>query len=173
MASSSAPQLAAENSQDYRLTVAPSGAGTEQREDSANMVENQPQQAATGPNYTFTVNLLTAVGNDPANLQVAGTGTLTLDLSDPSSVTGVWTLPTLLDNPVPFTGQAGGSREPQGLPVAFITGRTNEVSIQATFSFGSDGWSYNGTYLGGMAEMTIEDSWQYYILQGLSPPAQG
>jgi hypothetical protein len=153
------------------LTVALSGDGTEQRKDSANMVENQPQQTATGPSYTFTVNLLSAVGNDPANLQVAATGTLTFDLSDPESPTGVWTLPGLLDNPLPFTGQAGGSREPPGLPVAFITGGSpdNEAWIQATFSFGTDGWSYNGIYLGGMAAMAIEDTWQYYILQGLSP----
>lgn len=120
-------------------------------------------------NYTFAVNLLDASAN-PTTLAVWQSGTLTLDLSAPDSVTGALTIPGFYTESIPFSGSA---LQPSTLSGTTITaaGENTEAAISLTIDTSYDGFLYSGSYLGGLVNIldnAAEESY-LYVIQGLSP----
>ena len=120
-------------------------------------------------NYTFSASLLNASPN-PDELQVWQSGTLTLDTSSPSSVTGALTLPDYFNEPIPFTGSEVPPETMAGT-IVVVSGQSSEAQIECTFSYRYDGFLYDGSYVGGIVSLldySAQETYTY-ILQGFSP----
>ncbi len=119
-------------------------------------------------NYTFSVSLFDASQN-PNELQVWQSGTLTIDSLSPQSVEGVLTLPGVF-GPISYAGPispGGGS----GWTRVSGSGQTSEAQISFVITYGVDGFLYVGSYLAGLITIYVPSAQEsyLYIFQGFSP----
>jgi hypothetical protein len=121
-------------------------------------------------NFTFNAGLFD--GNplnnpNPDALQLWQSGTLTLD---DSSVSGVLSLPGYYKEPIPFTGSKVPPNQQSGT-IIVASGKSSEVEIEFTISYGYDGFLYSGSYLGGLVSMLDYSAQEtyLYVINGISP----
>jgi hypothetical protein len=120
-------------------------------------------------NYTFTFSLLNVT--DPnAGIQVWQSGTLTLDVTEPSNISGSISLPGFYKESIPFKGTAADSSEGTGTLVN-ASGSSSEAEADLALIFNYDGFLYNGSLLGGIASIldNAAQETSLYIAQGFSP----
>jgi hypothetical protein len=118
--------------------------------------------------YTFSVSLFDASKN-PNGLQVWQSGTLTLDTSSATSVTGALTLAGFYKEPIAFNGTVVPSNTSTGTTVD-ASGESSEAQITFTIAYNYDGFLYNGSYLGGLVSVLDYSAQEtyLYVIQGLS-----
>lgn len=121
--------------------------------------------------YTFAVSLLDA-SQDPNQLNVWQSGTMTLDTGAHSMVAGSLALPGYYGQPIPFSGSTVPPNTQAGT-IVVGSGESSEARLEITFSYNFDGFLFSGSYLGGLASILDYNAQEtyLYVIQGLSSQA--
>lgn len=120
--------------------------------------------------FTFKFSLLDSW--NPTTPNVVYTGTLTLNSTEPSSISGVMSFDTNFTQPISIQGTSPGSYEDTGTLIN-ASGSSDEAQINLAFIFVSDGTAGGGmdSLLGGMVSLydASAQEWNPYIIQAVSP----
>lgn len=121
--------------------------------------------------FTFKFSLLDSW--DPnAGPNIVYTGILTLNLADPSSISGAINFDSSFAQPIAIQGISAGNYEGTGTLIN-ASGSSSEAQINLAFIFIPDGTAGGGedSLLGGMVSLfdVSAQEWNPYIIQAVSP----
>jgi hypothetical protein len=121
--------------------------------------------------FTFRFSLLDSW--DPnAGPNVVYTGTLTLNVAEPLSISGAINFDSSFNQPIAIQGTSPGSYEDTGTLIN-ASGSSSEAQINLAFIFVPDGTAGGGedSLLGGMVSLfdVSAQEWNPYIIQAVSP----
>ena len=121
-------------------------------------------------NYTFKFSFLNSL--DPnAGMNVVYTGTLTLNVADPSAVSGTLNFDSIFTQPLDIEGASAGDYQTGTLVNA--SGSSSEAQIDLSFIFAPDGSAGGGndSLLGGMVSLLDFSAQETnpYIIQAVAP----